>query len=69
MPSSSFWCRGDSSKITLNLDPSWINLSAGKWQIAIASSVFIQKTQDQPQYIPPLLLTSNIVQSQYRKYQ
>lgn len=61
----SFWIRGDSSKITLSLDPLWLNLSSGKWQIAIASTVFIQKTQDPPQYIPPLLLTSNIVSSQY----
>ena len=61
----SFWIRGDSSKITLILDPLWLNLSAGKWQIAIASIVFIQKSQDPPQYIPPLLLTSNIVSAQY----
>ena len=63
----SFWCRGDSSKITLNIDPLWLNLNTGKWQIAVASTVFIKKINDAPMYIPPLLLTSNIVASQYGK--
>ena len=61
----SFWCRGDSNKIVLTIDPLWLNLCVGKWQIAVSSTVFIQKTEEVPQVFQPLLLTSNIVSSQY----
>ena len=66
MPSS-FWIRADSNQIPLSLDPLWLNLSVGKWQLAVSSTVFIQKSNEQPEYILPLLLTSNVVESQYSK--